>query len=164
MILKKIVDNKTFWKTIKPLFSSNNKITLIENEDILSEEDVISETMNHLFSNIIGNSNMSEISDDPVIKSVEKFKNHPSIQAINRNGPYDTFSFSKVNHEEIVKEIKNVGTSKASQVSDIPTKIIKTNCDIFSNFIHPSYNETIEKSEFPRALKLADVTPIFKKG
>ena len=138
-----------------------------------AEEDVVSETMNHLFSNIRGNlnipqykdptTNISEISD-PVIKSVEKFKNYPSIQAINRNGPYDTFSFSKVNHEEIVKEIKNLDTSKASQVSDIPTKIIKTNCDIFSNFIHSSYNKTIEKSEFPRALKLADVTPIFKKG
>ena len=92
---KKIVDNKTFWKTIKPLFSdkvkSNNKITLI-----LSEEDVVSETMNQLFSNIIGNLNIPQYKDPttniseisyPVIKSVEKFKNHPSIQAINRNGP-----------------------------------------------------------------------------
>ena len=95
---------------------------------------------------------------DPVIKSVEKFK----TILVSRLS-IDTFSFSKVNHEEIVKEIKNLDTSKASQVSDIPTKIIKTNCDIFSNFIHSSYNKTIEKSEF-RSLKLADVTSIFKKG
>ena len=46
--IKKIIDNKMFWKTVKPLFSdkltSNNKIILIENGTILSEEDEINET------------------------------------------------------------------------------------------------------------------------
>ena len=70
----------------------------------------------------------------------------------------------RFNHEEIVKEDTNLDLSKASQVSDVQTKTVKTNCDIFSIFIHSSCNKTIEKSEFPRALKLADVIPIFKKG
>ena len=41
--ISKITDNKTFWKTISPLFlnksySTNSRITLLENGDILSEE------------------------------------------------------------------------------------------------------------------------------
>ena len=39
---KLIIDNKTFWKTVKPLFSETQKdsrnITLIENEEIISDE------------------------------------------------------------------------------------------------------------------------------
>ena len=39
---KDIIDNKNFWTTVKPLFSdkisSNNKIILIENGNILSEQ------------------------------------------------------------------------------------------------------------------------------
>ena len=41
--ISKITDNKTFWKKISPLFSNksystNSRITLLENGDILSEE------------------------------------------------------------------------------------------------------------------------------
>ena len=53
--------------------------------------------------------------------------------------------------------------NKASQYSDIPTKIIKENSDIFSNFICESINNSIKSSIFPSCLKHADVTPLHKK-
>ena len=47
---KKITDSKTFWKTVKPYLSdktiSGDKITLIENEDLLSDNQTIAETLN----------------------------------------------------------------------------------------------------------------------
>ena len=43
--IKLVVDNKTFWKTVKPLFSekhfSNNKITLVEDDEIISTDNEI---------------------------------------------------------------------------------------------------------------------------
>ena len=126
--IKKIIDNKKFWKTVKPLFSDkisrNNKIILIENGNILSEEDAVSETLNNFYSNIITNLNIPEYEDtttqvneleDPILKAIEKYKNHPSIRAINTKGPFGTFSFSEINRAEVMKEIQSLDTNKASQ-------------------------------------------------
>jgi hypothetical protein len=50
------------------------------------------------------------------------------------------------------------------QDTDIPSKIIKENIDIFSDFFHESFNECIKSSNFPTNLKNANIIPIFKKG
>ena len=55
-------------------------------------------------------------------------------------------------------------TSKACQDTDVPTKILKENTDIFADFLHTSFNEFVKKLEFPSALKQANITPVFKKG
>ena len=56
---KFITDNKTFWKTVKPLFSekhfSNNKITLIEGEEIIHNDREIAEKFNSYFANVVEN-------------------------------------------------------------------------------------------------------------
>ena len=51
---KKVSDNKCFWKNMQPLFLENrkirNKIELDdENENIISEEDFVSEELNNFF-------------------------------------------------------------------------------------------------------------------
>ena len=53
---------------------------------------------------------------------------------------------------------------KAIQESDISAKIIKVNSDLFAKKISKSFNENLEKSKLPDCLKLANVTPVFKKG
>ena len=93
-----------------------------------------------------------------------KYKNHPSIIAIqNKFKGGDVFYFKELEKEKIQKEIYNLNSNKASQHSDIPTKIIKSNSDIFSDFLYVSINSSI-KSLFPSCLKTADITPIYKKG
>ena len=44
----------------------------------------------------------------------------------------------------------------------MPTKIIKNNSDIFSNFFQANHNNTIETSTFPDQLKYADVKPALR--
>ena len=51
-----------------------------------------------------------------------------------RNG----FYFRELDKEEFKKEIHKLNTNKASQHSDIPTKIIKSNSDIFNDFLEVS--------------------------
>ena len=45
-----VTDNKSFWKSVKPYFSNkgsnSNKITLVENDAIITNDRVISKTMN----------------------------------------------------------------------------------------------------------------------
>ena len=58
----------------------------------------------------------------------------------------------------------NLDSSKPCQDSDIPTKVIKSNSDILTDAIYSEYNRSLEKSVFPPSMKLANVTPVYKKG
>ena len=65
--------------------------------------------------------------------------------------------------KEILHEIVCLDASKACQDTEVPTKIIKENADIFTDHIHPSINVSINNGDFPSFLKLANVTPVLKK-
>ena len=164
---KKIIDNKSFWKYIKPLLSEknarSNKITLVEDNSILENNDKIAETFNNFFTSAVSNLNIPPFVDpsveidhieDPILCIIEQYKNLPSIVAINEK------SF----HSSIYqREIFNLDVSNASQGSDIPTKIIKMNADIFAQVLYV-FSRSLEVGEFPSGMKLVNVTPGHKKG
>ena len=56
---KDVSDNKTFWKTVKPFFSdkiiSKEQILLVENDEIVSKDGKIAESLNSFFSSIVKN-------------------------------------------------------------------------------------------------------------
>ena len=154
-------------------FVNNEKITLVDNEKIITNDKEIAKVLNDFFSNIIKTLNIPkkdhtdsivENVRDPTLKAILKYRKHPSILAIKRklkSGP--VFTFNHITKEDVIKEI-NLDASKASQEDDIPTKIIKENSDIFSNFIYQSFNNMTDVCIFLTSLKLANITPVYKKG
>ena len=174
---RKVSDNKLFWKIVKPSlsekFNARERISSIENGEIVKTEKGTAEVFTNFFGNIVKNLNTSQYFDfDPIIENVKdrtlkailKYKKHPSILAIrtkcNRNG---IFSFREMSFKEIETEIRLLKLNKASQYSDISNKIIKENSDTFSNFICESINNSIKSSIFPSCLKHDDVTPLHRK-
>ena len=153
---KNVIDNKKFWKTVKPLLSdksvSREKINLTENEKMLTSESETAETLNNFFSNIVKkpspkfNSNTSVTGNikDPVSKAILKYKYHPSILAIQKYSKNKTFHFEEVNMGESRKKILQLGKTKASQKISILTRIIKENIDIFADFLCMSINREIK--------------------
>ena len=59
---KLIANTKTFWKSVKPLFSDKitvkEIINLTENGEILSSDTDIADTFNDYFSNVVQNLNI----------------------------------------------------------------------------------------------------------
>ena len=175
---KLVTDNKLFWKTIKPWLSdkifSNDKIILIENETVESCPIETSKIFNDYFANIVNSLEITKYSEynstadsieDPILKSIVKYRCHPSILAIEMNLELNSsFSFRQVSLNEIEKLVGNLDTSKSCQYDDIPTRIIKDNKDIFSKFLFNHVNQTLINLKFPAHLKQGDVIPIFKKG
>ena len=57
--LKNFMDNKTFWKNVHPLFSektkSQNKITLVENNEIITDDKELAQTFNDFFESAVKN-------------------------------------------------------------------------------------------------------------
>ena len=94
--MKKISDNKLFWKTIKPFLSdkitSSQKITLIDKEVIIIGDNNTAKVLNTFVSSIVSNPKIDGYSNsdptiannirDPVLKCIVKYRNHPSILAI----------------------------------------------------------------------------------
>ena len=102
--------------------------------------------------------------DDQVINAVNRFRNHSSIIMIKNNKRNDqSFSFGPVTYDDILKKVNTLVTAKASQQSDIPTKILKQNSDYFAEYFYENINPYISRSIFPSDLELADVTPVYKK-
>ena len=71
--------------------TSSENITLIEEGEIISNNSDTARVLNTFFSNIISNLKileynkcdpLSEFISNPVLKSVEKYRNHPSILKI----------------------------------------------------------------------------------
>ena len=65
--------------------------------------------------------------------------------------------------KEIFQEIVYLDPSKAFQDTDVPTKIIKNNADIFTDFGYPPINASVNNGNCPSFLKLASVIPVLKK-
>ena len=175
LIENKILDNKQFWKVVKSLFSdksnSGSKINLIENEEYAKTEMKILEVLNSFFSNVVKNlkipqySNFDPIAqniEDPTLKAIGKYKNHPSILTIQAKYKGRIIFFCRSIYIE--KEIFDLETKKASQISDIPPTIIKENVDVFADFLCTCINSSIKSSLFPSCIKLADVRLLHIKG
>ena len=172
-----LCDNKKFWGVVKPLLSNkvvyNERITLVEDDNIIENDKNTASILNEFFSNIttlgIPQYNETEPAShnigDPLMKAIMKYRFHPSIVAIKKNCNSGlSFSFSQVERHEIMKKINNLKTNKATQSTDIPTKLIKENSDIFGDFIFGHYNNCVSSSIFPNFLKDAIITPVHKKG
>ena len=73
---------------------NHDKIILVEDDQIISVNEQISEYLNNFFADVIINLNISQYEDptsntnaidNPVSKAIQKHKNHPSIKLIKTN-------------------------------------------------------------------------------
>ena len=143
------INNNTFWKTTSPLFSNksystNSRITLLENGEILREESKVADTFDTFFSNVVkeliiekDNNLLTDIIEetDWVLKTIKKYKNHPSFVRIKSSCKYSFY------------------TSQDSQVELCIMAPVLTEC----------CNQKIKNLAFPNELKNADISPVYKK-
>ena len=139
--IKNITDNKLFWKTMKPFLSEKctyaSKISLVHNDNVISDDQELADTFNNFFEDAVENLGIQEyqsdhnidinsISDDPTDYAIAKYKNHPSIIMINENVALDSrFSFTAVNEDDIQREILNLNPKKPGTFGNISTKMLK---------------------------------------
>ena len=122
---------------------TRDRINLSEKGESVKAKLETAEVLNEFFPDIVNNLEVSKYSkyesfvdniEYQILWAILKYKNHPSIIAIqNKFKGGDVFCFRDFEKEEIQKEIHKLNNNNASQHSDIPTKIIKSNSDIFSD-------------------------------
>ena len=172
---KKITDNRTFWQTVVPLFTKRRqkvkRLSLMKQKKYISDDKKIPTIFNNFFSNVVSDLKIPNYCNyfpqkntDSLSTIIETFEKCPSILKIKKRKLDSVFSFRKTTQEDVSKVIRDLNTKKSCQASDIPTKIIKLNSDIFSNLIYKHFNYCIDEGEFPNDLKHADIVPVYKKN
>ena len=135
---------------------------MVEKGQILKMDLKTAEVLNTFFGNIGKNLEINQYSNfdpvinhvkDPTLRAILKYKDHPSILATQNNCKNGIkFAFEEMDLASIEKEIHNLKINKASQSSDIPTKIIKENVDIFAEFLWKSIKAQLNLKLFLHAL------------
>ena len=166
-------DKKSFWKACKPYLVnkcifSYEKITLRNNEKLVSNEQEVANLFNNYFSNILLTLNISYWSPNLSIVEVNdpnayypKYFSHPSIIKIRETFKHDNlFYFNHVSPTDVYNIISKI--KKGS--GELPIGILKSINASCSSYLADCINTAISNCHFPNELKWADIIPVFKKG
>ena len=76
----------------------------------------------------------------------------------------DKFHLKEVSSEEVKKVIKSLNKKKSAISSCIPVKVLLDSVDTYLPIFTDIINSSIRNCTYPEELKLAEVTPLFKKA
>jgi hypothetical protein len=169
------IDNN-FWKTMKPFLSNkravgNDDIILREGEELLTNKVEVCNTFNDFYTTIVSSIGF----DDTIPRYVPpqnllsyilcKYRNHPSIEKIMLNhDTQKTFAFYSTTENEVSRIISKLNIKKAIGHDRIPAKILKLSVKCLTPVVTRLINYCIDKCLFPSALKLAEVSSVYKKN
>ena len=75
----------------------------------------------------------------------------------------NTFSFEPITADDISQQIKRLDINKATQESDIPTKLVKRFDNLIVDYLQENFNNCLKKGTFPKDFEKAVVQPTHKK-
>ena len=103
---------------------------------------------------------------DDVNNAIREYEIHLSVKKISKTVTItSTFHFLSVDKAYVEKLIGNLNSCKVELFKNIPKKCLKVTSDICSPFLAAIWNqELIFKKKLPQKLKLADITPAYKKN
>ena len=148
---------RKIWKGVKEIVSlksssTSKPISLRIDDIVTSNPDIVANSFNSYFSSV-ADKIRSKIPESD--KHFTSFLKHPNLNSI---------FLSLVTPEEVQKIIHSMPLSKSSGPNSIPIKILKLVCKEISYPLTELVNLSFSTGQFPSALKLSKVIPIFKKG
>ena len=113
-----IMENKLFWKTLKPFVTnksgvSNDNIMIVDNECLITDDKVLARMLNYHYINIVEKSSgvkpnsidfkEAQNKQGVIDIIIKKFENHPSIIKIKESCTVTSegFKFIEINEEDI---------------------------------------------------------------
>ena len=148
-------DMKKTWGVISETLNKNVRNPIADNMVIngvdCSDKQLIADNFNNFFASI-GKLNASNIG-----------RHHSSYQDYLPKRTDSNFSFHSINRNYIIQIIKNIKLSRSNGHDSISSELLKlVNIDI-SDCITLIINQSLRSEIFPDQLKIAKVTPIYKK-
>ena len=147
------------WKTINDILNrTDNKKDFpkhfVINEAIVKDRNLIANEFNKYFVEI--GTRLAEDIDRPSGVTFESYFNHLNVTS--------EFKFQTVNEEIVLKVIDNLKPKTSYGTDMISNKLLKHVKNELLNPITNLINQTLSTGKFPKLLKIAKISPIFKKG
>ena len=167
-----ICNGKEFWKTIKPIISNKcgnicDQITLLEDGEIINDVRRIGNIFNDYYVNATQKIGQQDhITDDVSLDDVINLhKDKECITRIQNSMKHGThFSFRLISNDDVYNKMMNINCKKSTGCDLVPAKLVKLGACQLSTHVTYLINKSIKSSVFPKFLKYAEVTPIFKKN
>ena len=168
---KELSDNKKFWKKIEPFFSDKgletNNIILKEKTELITNSSTLANLFNNYFINITSTLKLKQ--SPPKFPSITNllihYRDHMNLEKIKETYKItDKFHLKEVSSVEVKKVIKSLNKKKSAISSCIPVKVLLDSEDTYLPIFTDIINSSIRNCTYPEDLKLAEVTPLFKKA
>ena len=173
------MSNRKFWNTVKPFLASkgflqNDNISIDINGNIIEDEQKLTKEFNSYYINIAKTTSgkppmklendLDYINDSLITKPItKKYKNHPSIKAIQDTFPVKKeFKIEEAKVEQINKILRNINSRKATGPDKIPPKIVKMSANIIDSHLTNIINSDLKRNAFSDSAEVASIRPIFK--
>ena len=150
-------DSKNTWNTIKEIVNKNKQKAefpdyfLYNGRKLANEQDIANE-MNHFFTNI-GPKLAQEI-EKPQNIDFKKFLCNPT---------QTTFNFKLVDTADIIKIIDLLKPKSSSSYDRLSNKVLKFIKNEIAECLKIIVNDSLSSGIFPNSMKIAKVTPLYKK-
>ena len=162
-------NSRSFWQTIRPFITdkvnSSNDIMLKEEETIVTKNVEIADIFSEYYHNITDSIGINETCENISVNDIiNKYDDHASIRLIKEKCNTDRCSLQTLNVKQVYQILSNINPKKATGPDNVPPKLLHLAKNEFAPSIASLVNYTILHSTFPDDLKLAEVSPCFKKG
>ena len=161
--------NKDFWKAVKPIFSKTktkpDNIPLRNNDEIITDCSRVCEIFNTFFSQIGADIGTPENNHKSVEEIIEHYAHHPSVIMIKTqiNVALNNIKLCEITEHDVRKIVSKLSSKKASGYDEIPIKFIKMISSSLLNPLTKLANKCIQENVFPDRMKMANITPLYKK-
>ena len=127
MNLSYVVDNKNFWKVVKPFNEKSsgvsNEVVLLEKDKILRGDTEVAKEFHSYINSTVSSLGITEneytiqeniSSSEPIDKAIMKFQFYPSILLIkSKINKTNSFSFTEIETDDVDKEICSLNSKKS---------------------------------------------------
>ena len=149
---------KEFWTPLRPLMHSkksppNGYIALKENNTIIKDQNLVADTLNSYFTNVV---------DSLDIQPYTTFENHPRVK-YSKYWDHKQFDFSLTNHELVKSALEKIKAKKARGHDHIPPRALKASIPSITQPLSHLINTIISSKEVPNSWKRGEIVPHFKK-
>jgi len=169
-------NSKSYWKTISPFLTNkgthgNEDYILEENNVLVRDPNSIGDIFIEYYTNIVEHAtgippvNIPSPENGDLIDTIlSHYESHPSILSIQNMDLNSTFKLPLANEKDIENIIKNLDTSKAMGIDNIPARLVKQSADVIYRPLTKILNKSIEKDNFPDPMQIGKITPVYKSG
>ena len=169
-------NSSAFWKTINPFLSNKGShgkedILLEVNGDLIRDPDQVSEIFIQYYTNIVEHSTGQPPINIPLPEHgdiidaiISHYQDHASILSIKNMEFNQTFSLPLASEDVVEEILKQLDTTKATGIDNIPARLVRSTFDIIKKPLTITLNSSIVNHKFPNLMQIGKISPLYKSG